>query len=158
LIEQYDHIKLIDHGNTEEIYNLIQNAQINILYTLQDTGIKLKLLNALYKGRHCIVNHKMVDNTGLETLCLIADNPDGFIRLVKEYWERPFSKENIEIRSDFFNNNFNTVLAANKLIDAISFSQNQTENPKAGKQMNPTLLKPKKTSVSLSSLLGLLPF
>jgi len=158
LVEQYDNVKLIDHGNTEEIYHLIQNAQINILYTLQDTGIKLKLLNALYQGRHCIVNHKMVDNTGLESLCKIADNASEFIKMVNEFWERPFTKQDIEKRSAFFNTNFNTANTANKLIDAISFSLPSDENSKTGKLKNAPLSKSKKTSVSLNTLLGLLPF
>lgn len=157
-VEQYENVTLIDHGNTEEIYELIQNAQINILYTLQDTGIKLKLLNALYQGRHCIVNHKMVDNTGLESLCLIANNPEEFVQLVNECWQKPFMNKDIENRANFFNNNFNTCFAANSLIEAIPFSMINAEQIKVGKNPIPAVSKPKKTSVSLSSLLGLLPF
>lgn len=157
-VEQYENVTLIDHGNTEEIYELIQNAQINILYTLQDTGIKLKLLNALYQGRHCIVNHKMVDNTGLESLCLIANNPEEFVRLVNESWQKPFVLKDIENRATFFNNNFNTSFAANSLIEAIPFNLLHSEQVKVGKIPIPVVSKTKKTSVSLSSLLGLLPF
>ena len=53
---------------TASIYELIRDAQINILPTFQATGIKLKLLAALFNGRHCIVNSPMVANTGLEQL------------------------------------------------------------------------------------------
>ncbi len=51
-------------------------AQINVLPTFQATGIKLKLLMALYTGRHCIVNQPMVDNTGLEELCSIQNTAE----------------------------------------------------------------------------------
>ncbi|MBI4946572.1 MAG: glycosyltransferase [Bacteroidetes bacterium] len=67
-------IQLQENISTQEIYSLIQNAQINILPTFQATGIKLKLLSALYTGRHCMVNSPMVSNTGLEVLCHTADS------------------------------------------------------------------------------------
>jgi len=158
LIEQYEHIKLIDHGNTEEIYHLIQNAQINILYTLQDTGIKLKLLNALYQGRHCIVNHKMVDNTGLESLCKIADKSEDFVRLANECWDKPITASDIETRSDFFIKNFNTSVTVKNLIGSISFDLPVNGASLVNKSLKTATNKPRKTSVTLNSLLGLLPF
>ncbi len=68
-------IKLLSGISTEEIYKLLNEAQVNILPTFQSTGIKLKLLAALFHGRHCIVNTPMVERTGLESLCIIADEP-----------------------------------------------------------------------------------
>ena len=73
-IKKNKNIQLKENISIEEIYSLIQNAQINILPTFQATGIKLKLLSALYTGRHCIVNSPMVANTGLESLCHVADS------------------------------------------------------------------------------------
>jgi len=74
LVKNKKNIQLRENISTQEIYSLIQNAQINILPTFQATGIKLKLLSALYIGRHCIVNSPMVSNTGLEVLCHTADS------------------------------------------------------------------------------------
>jgi len=73
-IQKNKNISLKENISTQEIYSLVQNAQINILPTFQATGIKLKLLSALYIGRHCIVNSPMVINTGLEPLCSITDS------------------------------------------------------------------------------------
>jgi hypothetical protein len=55
-----------------EMDELIANAQINLLFTQQATGIKLKLLHSLFAGRHCLVNPEMVEGSGLEKLCIIA--------------------------------------------------------------------------------------
>lgn len=79
--------------SVEEIYSLIQNAQINVLPTLQATGIKLKLLSALYTGRHCVVNSPMVTQTGLEPLCHIADSPAEMKRKVSGLMSSPFTLE-----------------------------------------------------------------
>ena len=62
--------------NTEEIQGLIFKCHINILPTFQSTGIKLKLINALYNGGHCLVNKPMVEGTGLETLCHVSNSPE----------------------------------------------------------------------------------
>lgn len=86
-------IELKENMSVEEIYSLIQNAQINVLPTFQATGIKLKLLSALYSGRHCIVNSPMVSATGLEPLCHIADSADGMKKKISELMSAPFTLE-----------------------------------------------------------------
>jgi len=63
-IEGKPHIQLLNHLNSEEMLNYVQDAQINILPTFQSTGIKLKLINSLYVGRFCIANNLMVAHTG----------------------------------------------------------------------------------------------
>jgi len=60
--------------STREIDDLIAHAQVNVLPTFQATGIKLKLLNALFQGRHALVNSPMVEGTGLEPHCVVADS------------------------------------------------------------------------------------
>ena len=56
--------------------DLISKAQVNILPSFNCTGVKLKLLNALFNGRHCIVNQDAVEGTGLESTCHIATGAD----------------------------------------------------------------------------------
>lgn len=71
-ISRYKNIRLISDPSDEEIDRLIAEAHINLLFTGQSTGIKLKLLHALYAGRHCLVNPEMVDGSGLEDLCTVS--------------------------------------------------------------------------------------
>jgi hypothetical protein len=78
-----------------EMADLVVNAQINILPTKQNTGIKLKLINALFNGRHCLVSELMVENTGLESLCVSAKTKDRFIELVKEMMHTPYPKSEV---------------------------------------------------------------
>ena len=98
-----------------------------MLYTEQDTGIKLKLLNSLFTGRYCIVNHKMADNTGLEGFCHIANNAAQFIKLVKEYWEKPFLEQERADRIEFFSKEFNNTNTVNELLNAIPFESIKSE-------------------------------
>lgn len=86
-------VQLIANPEKELLDQLIENAKINILLTFQNTGIKLKLLNALYKGAHCIVNTPMISGTGLENLCMIADSPSEIILLIKETLHKPYTQQ-----------------------------------------------------------------
>lgn len=86
-------IEIKDNISVEGIYDLIRNAQVNVLPTFQATGIKLKLLSALYTGRHCLVNSPMVSNTGLEPLCSIADSPAEMKKKLAGLMFSPFTLE-----------------------------------------------------------------
>lgn len=62
--------------------DLIKNAHVNIFFTDQTTGLKLKLLNALYNGRFALVNDKMLSGSNLNKLCVLANGvPEMKIQL-----------------------------------------------------------------------------
>jgi len=85
-------------SNNDELNQLLKNAQINVLPTFQNTGIKLKLINALFNGRFCLVNDEMIVNTGLEDLCTIANSKEEFIEKIKALSALNLTLEDIEKR------------------------------------------------------------
>lgn len=91
-------IKLIDQITTNEIDQFITEAQINVIPTFQPTGIKLKLINVLYKGRFVLANQAMIHGTGCENLCHQADTPDEFISQINKLVNMNFTKEDIDQR------------------------------------------------------------
>lgn len=105
--------------STAEINDLIQNAHINILPTFQPTGIKLKLLTALYIGKHCLVNNVMVANTGLEKLCYIANDAAAFKKYLKKLFAKSFTITDKEKRKKILGENFSNATSAQKLIDLL---------------------------------------
>lgn len=109
-------IELKENISVDEIYSLIQNAQVNILPTFQATGIKLKLLSALYSGRHCIVNSLMVSNTGLEPLCHIADSSPEMKKKISELMNAPFTLEDKRKRVLILEEKFSNKTNVKKLI------------------------------------------
>lgn len=111
-VKDYNHIQLKDKISNTEILDLVKDAHANVLVTSQTTGIKLKLLNALFMGRHCIVNPEMVETTGLESLCRIGLNPTAMIEEIQNSWELDFDETEIEKRKSIlefglFDNNKN---------------------------------------------------
>ena len=97
-INQYPNIQFVRVTNNKDFDNLFENSHINLLYTFQKTGIKLKLINALYKGKHIIGNLKILGDTGLENLCYLANTKDEFLYHVKNLMNQDFISENIEKR------------------------------------------------------------
>ena len=96
------HLNITLKANLEdaEMMDLIRNAQVNVMVTDQPTGLKLKLLNALYNGRFCLVNDDMVRGTALGSLCIVAETPDQFISEIKRLMDEDFTSDDIEERDD----------------------------------------------------------
>ncbi len=67
-------VEMIANPDDARLNELIQNAHVNIFFTNQATGLKLKLLNALYNGRFVLVNDKMLSGSNLDKLCEMANN------------------------------------------------------------------------------------
>ncbi len=89
----FEHVKIVPNPSDEELEKLITNARINLLLTFQNTGIKLKLLNALYKGGYCLVNTPMVSGTGLDEICEVANEPQQIIASVQKLSRQPYTAE-----------------------------------------------------------------
>lgn len=119
-VAESKNVELIQNCSPEKIYELIANAKCNILPTFQSTGIKLKLLAALFLGKSCIVNTPMVVNTGLESLCEIADTAiEMKKRIVEVNKQKNFPEEMIAQRKKILEQNFSNQSGAKKLISTI---------------------------------------
>ena len=90
--------RLVANPSDEEMERLIGGAAANVLITFQPTGLKLKLLHALYTGGHCIVNSKMLVGTGLDRACLVADPPQALSHAVATVLKSPFDHQARERR------------------------------------------------------------
>ncbi len=118
-VAKKNHITLISDLTTKQIHQLINDAHINVLPTFQPTGIKLKLLSALYNGRFAVVNPMMVENTGLEMLCEIAATPAEMRQKITALMEVDFRASDIKTREKILYENFSNSVNAQKLIDLI---------------------------------------
>jgi Glycosyl transferases group 1 len=120
LAKQQANIKIQPNPTEAEMANLIQNAQINVLLSFQKAGMKLKLLNALYRGRHCVVNRHMVQNTGLESLCYVKNTSRDIRTLVESLMNVQLSAKQIEDRKAILERDFSNKSNAAKIIEAIN--------------------------------------
>jgi len=109
------HTCLVANPSETEINDLIQKAHINILPSFNSTGLKLKLLHALFQGRHCVVNEAAVDGTGLAGACHIGNNAGELADIVSQLYHTPFTGDEIEKRKKIFCSTYNNSRSAEQL-------------------------------------------
>jgi hypothetical protein len=110
------HACLVGNPAEDEMKDLIAKAQINILPSFNETGIKLKLINALFNGRHCVVNDAAVEDTGLGPACHIGSNPESFRQIIIQLYHQPFTPEEITLREKILCGTYNNCVNAGRLI------------------------------------------
>ncbi|MBQ19387.1 MAG: mannosyltransferase [Flavobacteriales bacterium] len=119
-INHYNNIQLVENPTESKMQELISNAQINLLYTHQPTGLKLKLLHSLFKGRFCLANSTMLSGTTLNDLCEIADNNETFKSKIKSLFQQEMDIETIKIQRKESLADYSNQENCLKLIDIIN--------------------------------------
>lgn len=112
-------VSLISNPAEAEMNELISNAQVNILPSFNSTGIKLKLLNSLLMGRYCIVNKQAIDGTSLGSLCHTAESEEEFKAAIQQFFDKPFSQNEIEKRSKILKEEYDNKTNAELLMQMI---------------------------------------
>ena len=112
-------VRLVANPDDSEMRQLLANAQVQILFTNSPTGLKLKLLNSLFSGRHLLVNSKMVAGTDLAPLCNVADSADQQITMLNNLMQRPFTVDDIALRRSMlfprYSNQYNAGIIVDKI-------------------------------------------
>lgn len=119
-IARHENIQLVENTHVDEIRQLVHEAHVNILPTFQATGIKLKLLMALFNGRFCIANRQMIQNTGLESLCIEANGAEEMKAAILSTFGKEFDDEQIQKRKEILESDFSNFNNAKK-IDSLIF-------------------------------------
>jgi hypothetical protein len=111
-------ITVIPNPDSESMLRLIKDAQINILLSKAVNGLKLKLLIALYSGRHCLVNDTMLKGTSLQTACHVGNSPETLIEKIQYLMKQSFTEEMTAEREKVLLKYYNAY-NANKLSELI---------------------------------------
>jgi hypothetical protein len=93
-----DRIELVNDPTDARLSELIRNAHINVLPSMNSTGVKIKLLHALVEGRFCISNYNGVAGSGVEGYVTVAESAEEWIDAVNQTMPVPFSYEMIDHR------------------------------------------------------------
>lgn len=110
-------VQIISNPSEEALHILIQEAQAHIVRSYNQTGIKLKLLHALFFGRHCIVNEAALPDNGFRNYCHIANSFPELIQTLKRLKDQPFTSNDIKKRKAYLLNEFNNLVSAKKIIE-----------------------------------------
>jgi len=119
VIQKVPNVLLIDSPSHEKMNELIQHAQVNLLMTFQQTGIKLKLLHALQSGRHIIINSKMDDVGIFAEMVDVIDEPQAIAARIDELISVEFTTEMKTTRDAKFDAIYSNALNARKIVNLI---------------------------------------
>jgi len=118
-INTLNNVVLIENPSEKEMERVIQTAHINLLFTFQQTGVKLKLINALQQGKHVIINSFMNDSDLFNEMCSIQDSPEEIINSITELMAVRFTQEFINKRKITFETYFNNFKNSNFILDLV---------------------------------------
>ena len=107
-----DNVQFVLNPSQQTMQTLIQEAQIHLLLTEQPTGLKLKLLNVLFCGRHVIVNPAMVCGTELAQVCHQAITDQELASLCRQYIDLPVDMAEKQTREECLKTFDNQLLGA----------------------------------------------
>ena len=105
--QPYTHIQLITDPDREAMDRLIREAHLIVLPAFQGTGVKIKLLQSLFKGRFVLVNPLMLNGTELHSCCQIAESASEFQNQIRLLANQTFSEVDVQKRRDILGNTFN---------------------------------------------------
>ncbi len=108
--KKYGNVSVISNPSIEQVDELIANAHINVLPSMNSTGVKLKLLHALCRGRFCITNTAGVAGSNIESGVHIANEPGDYIALINQLMQQDFSVSELQQREmilQIYNNQIN---------------------------------------------------
>jgi hypothetical protein len=115
----FSNIKVISNPDNIEMTELILNAHIQLLPALTTNGFKLKLLVALYAGRHCLVNSLVAESTALASLFHVADSSGEIMYKIHLLMKEQFTGEMILDRQKVLGVNYDNQSNSKKLIEII---------------------------------------
>lgn len=107
---------LFENPTGEEMKELIQNAQLHLMPSFNNTGIKIKMLNVLFNGRFVITNAASLRGTGLDTLCEIAESPMDYEQKINQLFTKAFSENDIDKRKQLLEKLYDNEKNAHQLI------------------------------------------
>ncbi|MCW3074010.1 MAG: glycosyltransferase family 4 protein [Flaviaesturariibacter sp.] len=100
LAKPYSNVTLRNNPTDEVMNGLVKEAHINVLPSLNNTGLKFKMLHALFQGRHCITNDAGIAGTAFSQAVHLANIPQEFIDRIQQLFKKPFTLDDLQQRTE----------------------------------------------------------
>jgi glycosyltransferase involved in cell wall biosynthesis len=114
-----ENVCLVANPSAKEMDELIVKAHVHLLPSFNKTGIKIKLLHALFKGRFIITNPAAVEGSSLETFCEIAVTSAEYKKIIEKLFTQPFTENDIIKRKKILESVYNNYENALRLMQWI---------------------------------------
>jgi glycosyltransferase involved in cell wall biosynthesis len=119
ITDRNKNICMVANPSQSELDDLIKKAHVHILPSFNKTGIKIKLLNAVFNGRFVVANDAAVEGAGVSKLCEIANSREENIKILSRLFNQSFSENKIAERKKILDSVYNNDANAHKLMQWI---------------------------------------
>lgn len=89
-IANHKNMKFVYLENFNHLLELFSGAHINVSWSFQQSGTKLKVVNALFNSRFSVINDKVVDDKNIRQLCVEACDKAELISQINKLIQTPF--------------------------------------------------------------------
>lgn len=114
--ENINYKKIISNQDLEELFH---DAHVNIAWSFQPSGTKLKVINALFKSRFSIINSNIVDDQRILDCCTLVNSIEDLKEAVEELMTKEYTKEIYNARKLNLLETLNDIVNAEKLVSYI---------------------------------------
>ena len=107
---RHEQMELINNPSDQELANLISKAQVHVLPSFNQTGVKLKLLHVLFEGKWCMTNRAGIEGSGIHAGVHILEDAESMIQTIDQLMNLEYSEKEREKRKeilDLYNNQRN---------------------------------------------------
>ena len=119
LVKANPQASLAVNPSEKQMQDVIAKAHINVLPSFNSTGIKIKLVNALFNGRHCVVNKEMIEGTRLAEMCHVLKSATEFKERISFLYHEPLTTAEKELRKTILPQEFCNEENAKQIIKTI---------------------------------------
>lgn len=103
--QKLPNIRLQKFDSQQELIYLLNNAQISLSWSFQQSGTKVKLLNSLFHSRFLVINSNVVDDEQLLKECVVCEGEDDLVRAIQNVFNQKWdlSEHRIWITQNYLN-------------------------------------------------------
>ncbi len=119
LARQNPHLGLVADPTSGQMLRLVHQAHVHLIYSDNPSGMKLKLLYALFRGKQILVSRALVENTPLAAITRAAENTaEDWRAKLRELWHsEPDVESELRLRNQVLGEHYDNRRNARKIMD-----------------------------------------
>lgn len=116
-IKGFPNIEFVALKDFNHLLQLFEAAHICICWSFQNSGTKLKLINALFNSRFSIINQNIIDDKKIIPLCTMVFTKEELVDTIKKLMKQPYAASEFLARKNVLENHLNDTQNAKKILD-----------------------------------------
>jgi hypothetical protein len=118
-LEKLHNVLLEIEPTDEKLESLIKDAHANVVWSSNDSGIKIKLVHALILGKFCIVNEQVVKGNSLGKYCRVLTDKSKLPAALQDVVQQEYNMDFHKIKLNYLNKHFSNKENALKILNLL---------------------------------------